>query len=117
MIAVEVGDEHRVNPAKRLNIIERADPSQVRHAVPECRIGENPPAVELNEDGAVAYPGDGVAHESRSRSLKLQRANPVSAPGGPTADGPSVIAFGKQAIKNRTNRRGRAPTCPPLPSP
>jgi hypothetical protein len=64
VIAVEVGDEHRVNPAKRLDIIEWADSSQVRQAVSECRIGEDPPAVELDEDCAVAYPGNGVAHGS-----------------------------------------------------
>jgi hypothetical protein len=99
VIAVEVGDEHRVNPAKRLGIIERADPSQVRHAVPECRIGEEPPAVELDEDCAVAYPGNAVAHESRCRSSKPQRAGPAPAFGGLTVDG----AFGKQAIKSRTS--------------
>ena len=68
MIVVEMGDEHRVDATQCLDVIERPHTPQVGHTTPEYRIGEEPHAVDLEEDGAVAYPGYGIAHESRSRS-------------------------------------------------
>ena len=64
MVVVEVGDEYRVDATERLDVIKRTDTPQVRHAAPERWIGEEPYAVELDKDGTMAHPGDGVAHES-----------------------------------------------------
>src|SRR5215211_9216856 len=51
VIVVEMGDEHRVDATQCLDVIERPHTPQVGHTTPEYRIGEEPHAVDLEEDG------------------------------------------------------------------
>ena len=50
---MQVRDQHRVDAAERAGI-DLGRPAQVRDAVAEQRVGEEPDAVEVDEDGRVA---------------------------------------------------------------
>ena len=62
---MEVGDQYRVDAAKRAGV-DLGRPAQVRDAVPEQRVGEQADAVEVDEDGCVADVRDPRRWESDS---------------------------------------------------
>ena len=57
MVVVHVRDGDRVQTAQRLPV-DRRRPAQVDDPRPEHRVGQQPNAVELDEDRAVPDPGD-----------------------------------------------------------
>ena len=65
MVVVEVRDQHCVDAAERAGV-DLGGPAQVRDAVAEQRVGEEPDAVEVDEDGRVADVLDAGTGRSRS---------------------------------------------------
>ena len=69
---MEVRDQHRVDAPERAGVdLGRA--AQVRDAVPEQRVGEQPDAVEVDEDGRVADVLDPAAGRRRAHVAILRR--------------------------------------------
>ena len=58
VVAVEMRQEHGVEPAEQLRRRQRCVPPQVHHAVAQQRVGEHSHAVEVDQHGAMADPGD-----------------------------------------------------------
>ena len=58
---MQMRDEHRVEPTDRCRVHRRADTPQVRDPAAEDGIGEHTRAVQLQQDRAVADPGDSGA--------------------------------------------------------
>jgi uncharacterized protein (TIRG00374 family) len=80
MVVVRVRDEDRVEV--RGHDRPRVLPAQVRHAVAQQRVGEEPHAAELDQDGAVTEPGQCVTTiRSPGRVLMIAVAGPCAGVG------------------------------------
>ena len=60
MVVVDVRDEYRVELVEELGG-ERRSPAEVEDPGTENRIGEEPGAAQLEQDGGVSEPADAVA--------------------------------------------------------
>ena len=69
---MQVRDQHRVDAAERAGI-DLGRPAQVGDAVPEQRVGEEPDAVEVDEDGRVTDVLDRGCGAARSSSRSYVR--------------------------------------------
>ena len=57
MVAVQMREQDGVQVAQRLGCGGRHAAAEVRHAVAQQRVGEQPHAVEIDQRGAVPDPG------------------------------------------------------------
>ena len=74
-------DQHRIDAAQRAGV-DLGRPAEVGDAVPEQRVGEEPDAAEIDEDGGVPDVLDGGAAADRSHRDPTSRARPGSSGSG-----------------------------------
>ena len=109
VIAVSVGDEDPIQPAKGLRV-HLGDPPEVPDAGTQHRVGHDPRAFEVDDDGAVPQPGKPAQRFSqRANSPCALRSSSPS--GEVAADAPSDNRFGAGMAMTTTTESeyGRAP--------